>query len=58
MDLAHRCLKPADQDLRRTRLDQHFLHHNLSNLGMEDTPPISSNKVKDFTVAKVAAMLA
>jgi len=56
MDLAHPCLKLAGQDPQRTQpLDQHFLRHNLSKLGMEDTPLISSNR--DSTVAKAAAML-
>jgi len=57
MDLAHRCLKLADLDPQQTRLlDQHFLHHSLSKLGMEDILLISSNR-EDSTVAKPAAML-
>jgi hypothetical protein len=57
MDLAHHCLKPADQDQQQTQpLDQHFLRHNLSKLGMEDILLISSNK-EDSMVAKPAAML-
>lgn len=57
MDLAHHCLKPVDQDPQQTqRLDQHFLLHNLSKLGMEDTLLTSSNRaMEDSMVAKPAA---
>lgn len=60
MDLAHHCLKLVDQDLLQTRpLDPHFLRHNLSKLGMEDTLLISSNRaMEDSTVAKPEAMQA
>jgi hypothetical protein len=58
MALAHHCLKLADQDPLQTQLqDPHFLRHNLSKLGMEDTLVISSSRAtEDSTAVKPAAM--